>query len=237
MLPFSVDPLETLRPGAATARVEGNVWVRPTPTPGQPPPLPEIRDLKWTAEQFTEAAEGRLPQGEATDPEWKYGDLDAGFKKAALVLDETFITPNTSHQCLESRSCFAYWQNSKLYIHLSTQSTVQTVNSIARWLSLEPTDIVVIAEYCGGGYGSKATGSVTDIIPALLAKKTGTPVMMRLSREEEHAVGRARPAMHARVKLVLQKTAVSQPSTCLPSSKAAHTALAVMAIRLAAMRH
>ncbi len=36
VLPFNVDPLETLRPGAKTARVEGNVWIRPTPTPGQP---------------------------------------------------------------------------------------------------------------------------------------------------------------------------------------------------------
>ena len=79
-------------------------------------------------------------------PPWSYGDVEAGFKKAALVLDETFITPNTSHQCLESRSCMAYWQNGKLHIHLSTQSTIQTVNSIARWLSLEPTDIVLISE-------------------------------------------------------------------------------------------
>ena len=99
----------------------------------------------------------------------------------------------------------AYWQNGKLHIHLSTQSTIQTVNSIARWLSLEPTDIVLVSEYCGGGYGSKATGSVTDIIPALLAKKTGTPVMMRLSREEEHMVGRARPAFHSRVKVGFAK--------------------------------
>ena len=46
VLPFNVDPVATLRPGAATARVEGNVWVRPTPTPGQPPPLPQIKDLE-----------------------------------------------------------------------------------------------------------------------------------------------------------------------------------------------
>ena len=205
VLPLNVDPVATLRPGAATARVEGNVWVRPTPTPGQPPPLPEIKDLKWTDEQFAEFNEGKLPMGEHTDPVWSFGDVEAGFKKAALVLDETFVMPNTSHQCLESRSCMAYWQNGKLHIHLSTQSTIQTVNSIARWLSLEPTDIVLIGEYCGGGYGSKATGSVTDIIPALLAKKTGTPVMMRLSREDEHMVGRARPAFHSRVKVGFAK--------------------------------
>jgi CO/xanthine dehydrogenase Mo-binding subunit len=205
VLPFNVDPLETLRPGAKTARVEGNVWIRPTPQPGQPPPLPQIRDLKWTEEQFREVEEGRMPMGEDTDPSWSFGDVEAGLKNAALVLDETFITPNTSHQCLESRSCMAFWQNGKLHIHLSTQSTIQTVASIARWLSIEPTDIVLISEYCGGGYGSKATGSVSDIIPALLSKKTGTPVMMRLSREEEHNVGRARPAMHARMKVGFSK--------------------------------
>ena len=87
VLPYNVDPVATLRRGAATARVEGNVWVRPTPTPGQPPPLPEIKDLKWTDEQFAEFNEGRLPMGESTDPVWSFGDVDAGFLKAGLVLD------------------------------------------------------------------------------------------------------------------------------------------------------
>src|SRR5258706_1768881 len=137
----------------------------------------------------------------ATDPSWSYGYLEAGFKKADVVLDETFVTPNTSHQCLESRTSVTYWQSGKLFIHLSTQSAVQTVMSVVRWLSIEPENVVLISEYCGGGYGSKGTGSVTDIIPALLAKKTGTPVQMRISREEEHGIGGARPALHGRMKV------------------------------------
>ena len=66
--------------------------------------------------------------------EWSYGDVEAGFKNAALVLDETFSTPNNHHQTLEPRTAMAYWQNGKLYMHTGTQSTVQTVASIARWL-------------------------------------------------------------------------------------------------------
>ena len=88
----------------------------------------------------------------------RYGDVDAGFKNAALVLDETFVTPNTSHQTLEPRTAMAYWQNGKLYIHCSTQSVVQTVGSVSRWMHLEPKDVVLISEYTGGGFGSKATG-------------------------------------------------------------------------------
>ena len=204
-LPFSVDPVASLLPGAMNARVEGNVWIRPTPVAGQPPGIPEVQDLKWTEAEVEEYKAGRLPMGKDTDPPWSYGDLEAGFKKAALVLDETFVTPNTSHQCLEARSSMAYWQNGKLFIHLSTQSTVQTVMSVVRWLELEPENVVLIGEYCGGGYGAKGTGTVTDIIPALLAKKTGTPVQMRISREEEHSIGGARPALHGRMKVGFTK--------------------------------
>jgi len=204
-LPFNVDPVASLLPGAMNARVEGNVWVRPASAPGQPPALPEVQDLKWTEAEVAEYNAGRLPLGKDTDAPWSYGDIEAGFKKAALVLDETFVTPNTSHQCLESRTSLAYWQNGKVYIHLSTQSVVQTVMSVVRWLDLAPENVVVISEYCGGGYGSKGTGSVTDIIPALLSKKTGTPVQMRVSREEEHGIGGARPSIYGRMKVGFTK--------------------------------
>ena len=38
-----------------------------------------------------------------------------------------------------------------------------------------------------------------------LAKKTGTPVQMRISREEEHGLGGARPAVHGRMKVGFTK--------------------------------
>ena len=140
-----------------------------------------------------------------TPDEWSYGDLDAGFKNAALVLDETFVTPNTSHQTLEPRTAMAYWQNGKLYIHCSTQSVVQTVGSVSRWLHLDPKDVVVISQYTGGGFGSKATGTITSMIPALLSKKLNAPVMMRIDRETEHYIGGARPAVHGRLKVGFAK--------------------------------
>ena len=93
--------------------------------------------MKWTEEDFEEAKDGRMPMGKATE-EWHVGDLEAGFKNAALVLDETFVTPNTSHQCLETRTAMAYWQNGKVYVHTGTQSTAQTVPAIARWLGIDP---------------------------------------------------------------------------------------------------
>ena len=196
-LPFVVDPLETLRPGGPNPRTDGNVWTRPAPPN---PPQPQVTTLKWADADFAGVKENRLPMGKAPD-EWTYGDLDAGFKNAALVLDESFATPDTSHETLEPRSAMAYWQNGKLFMHTGTQSTAQTLPAIARWLNMDASNIVFISEYTGGGFGSKITGGVTMIIPALLAKKTNAPVMMRISREEETFIGRARPAFQGRMKV------------------------------------
>src|ERR1022692_4730553 len=197
-LTFVVDPLDTLRPGGPNPRTDGNVWV--TPPGGQP----AVRELKWTEADFAETRYGRLPMGKTPD-EWSYGDLDAGFKNAALVLDETFVTPDTSHQTLETRSAMAYWQNGKVYVYTGTQSTVQTVPAIARWLNIDPGKVVLISEYTGGGFGSKITGGVTLTIPALLSKKANAPVMMRISREEETFIGRARPSLLGRIRAGFSK--------------------------------
>ena len=204
-LPFVVDPLVSLRPGGPNARLEGNIWGKAKPAaPGAPITPPAIEELKWTDADFAEYEHGRLPMGTTPD-EWAYGDVEAGFKNAALVLDETFVTPNTSHQTLEPRTAMAYWQNGKLYIHCSTQSVVQTVGSMSRWLHLDAKDIVVISQYTGGGFGSKATGTITAVIPALLSKRLNAPVMMRIDRETEHYIGGARPAMHGRLKVGFAK--------------------------------
>jgi len=201
-LPFAVDPLDTLRPGGPNPRTDGNIWTRPASTQG--PGAPVVKELKWTKADFEEEKHGRLPMGQTPD-QWTYGDLDSGFKDAALVLDETFVTPDTSHQTLETRSAMAYWQNGKVYIHTGTQSTAQTLPAIARWLNIDADKIVFISEYTGGGFGSKITGGVSMIIPALLAKKANAPVMMRISREEETFIGRARPSFQGRMKVGFSK--------------------------------
>src|SRR5579883_581195 len=220
-LPHVIDPLESLKPGRPNARLEGNIWIRPPAPQGQPAPPPLVKELKWTEADFAEAKEGRLPMGKLRpegvlvapqSDEWSFGDLQAGFQKADLVLDETFVTPNTSHQTLETRSAMAYWRNGKVFLHCSTQSTQPTAPAVARWLGLldergfpDTSRVVIISEYTGGGFGSKITSAIAAIIPALLSKKTGAPVMMRISREEEHFIGRARPSLQGRLKVGFTK--------------------------------
>jgi xanthine dehydrogenase molybdenum-binding subunit len=200
-LPFVVDPVESLRPTGANGRREGNVWFPPPPAQGAAgaPPRPTIQTLKWSEQDFASALEGALPMGKAAE-EWSYGDLDAGFKNAAVIVDETFVVQSTGHQPMETRSAMAYWQNGTLYLHGSTQSVARTIDPLASWLGMDAANIVLVSEYCGGGFGSKGAGAISMVVPALLAKKTGMPVMMRISREEELYIGRARTGMVGRAR-------------------------------------
>ena len=112
----------------------------------------------------------------------------------------------TSHQPLESRSCMAYWQNGKCYMHVSTQSLARTVASVAGWVGVKPDELVLISEYTGGGFGSKIPGAQSMAIPALMSKKlNGRPVMMRVSRAEETYIGRVRPGYQGWIKMGFKK--------------------------------
>ena len=189
-LPFCVDPLDSLRPDGPNARTDGNTAVR-----GE-----GVQEHKWTAADFAAAGEGQLPMGEPL-AEWSYGDVEAGFAEAALVLDETFVTANTSHHSMEPRSAMSYWQNGKCYLYGSTQSQSYIVPGLSRYLEIEPDDLVYIAEFCGGGFGSKGGAYPIMAVPAYMAKKTGRPVLMRISRAEENFIGSARPGFQGRIKM------------------------------------
>jgi CO/xanthine dehydrogenase Mo-binding subunit len=194
-LDFVIDPLDSLRPGGPNGRTEGNVFVGG-----------EVKTIKWTAEQHDRAVRGQFPTDAEAGVTTVWGDVDKGFAEADVVVEHTQYQASTSHQPLESRTAMAYWQNGKLYLHGSTQSVSRTVASVAGWVGVPARDVIVISEYCGGGFGSKIPGAQTMAIPALLSKKlNGRPVMMRISREEETYIGRTRPGFQAWAKMGFKK--------------------------------
>jgi len=191
-LPFTVDPLASLHPNGVNARSEGNV--------GNSALAEAIRTVRWTDQDFAAADGGELPQGEAAN-EWVIGDIAAGFAEAKYTLDESFVTASYSHHSMEPRSAMAYWQNGKCHLYASSQSQSFPVPAVASYIGIEPENLVFIAEFCGGGFGSKGAGYPSMAIPAYLARFTGRPVMLRISREEEYYIGSARHGFQGRIKM------------------------------------
>ncbi len=191
-LPFTTDPLDSLRPGGPEARTQGNI--------GNATLQGEFHSIHWNNDEFAELDQGRLPLGEVVR-EWQVGDLDAGFEEAAYIIDESFVTASFSHNSMEPRSAMSYWENGKCYLYGSSQSGSFPIPALAGYIGIDPADLVFVAEFCGGGFGSKGGPYPVMTIPAHLARLTNRPVMMRVSREEEFYIGSARHGFQGRVKM------------------------------------
>ena len=190
-LPFTVDPLESLYPGGASARLDGNVYSYLSDN---------LTNHHWTARDFVQAGENNLPQGDPLD-QWVYGDIDQGFADSAIVLDETFVTAGQSHHSMEPITAMAYWQSGKCFLYGSTQSQTAVMEDLPKYLDTELENIVYISEFCGGGFGSKARAYPIMAVPAHFSRKIQRPVMLRISRSEEYFLGSARPGFQGRVKI------------------------------------
>ena len=191
-LPFVIDPLESLRPDGPNAHVGGNVANRRGV---------KLQQIKWSGKDFAQAGEDKLPMGKAVT-EWSFGDVEAGFAKAKVVVEETFVSAANAHHAMEPRSAAAYWENGKVHVWGSTQSSSFAVPSLARFIGIKPTDINLVSEFCGGGFGGKGLSYPLMALPALMSKKlNGRPVHMRVSRADEFYNGSARAAFQGWVKI------------------------------------
>lgn len=189
-LPFTLDPLQSLHPGGPNARSEGNVGSGTVP----------IRTLKWTAQDFAAANGKRLPMGKPALA-WSYGDLEAGFHDAKVVIEESFVTAGVAHECLETRSALAYWQKGTCFLYGSTQGQSFEMPALAQFIGIPVDNLVYVSEFCGGGFGSKGSAYPWMSIPAHMARKTGRPVMLRVTRNEEYFIGSARSGFQGHVKI------------------------------------
>jgi xanthine dehydrogenase YagR molybdenum-binding subunit len=128
------------------------------------------------------------------------GDLAAGFKAAAHLVENTYNTQVQTHVSLETHGCVCEWQGENLTAWVSTQAVHATREGFAKGLDIPMNNVRVVTEYMGGGFGSKFGPDVQGIICAQIAKKAGAPVHLMLDRKEEHLATGNRPSAYARIK-------------------------------------
>ena len=147
------------------------------------------------------APEGVFPNGNVRQGNvQEVGDLDAGFKAAAYTLEQTYATHVNTHVCMESHGTVCEWEGDKLTAYVSTQGVNSARDNFAAGLGIPQTNVRVICQYMGGGFGSKLQLGAEGIICAKLAKQAGAPVKLTLDRKEEHLVTGNRPSAAARIK-------------------------------------
>ncbi len=123
----------------------------------------------------------------------KYGDPEAGFAEADVVIEDTYFYPGSTHVPLETHVAVAdYDARGKLTVWSSTQIPHYLHRALARVCRLRPQDVRVIKPQVGAGYGGKSDPFPNELCAALLSMKTGRPVKFILDREEVFYTHRGR---------------------------------------------
>jgi xanthine dehydrogenase YagR molybdenum-binding subunit len=128
------------------------------------------------------------------------GNVDEGFTKATHIVEGLYSTQVQTHTSLETHGGMCEWEGDKLTAWVSTQAVHAARDGIAKALGIQQADVRVLADYMGGGFGSKLGFDRQVVVAARLAKAAGAGVKMMLSRKEEHLVTGNRPSSFAKVK-------------------------------------
>ncbi len=114
----------------------------------------------------------------------EWGDIEAGFNSADLIIENTYITPFEEHAMLETESAVAYVDfDGTMVVYASAQAPHRDRMQIARALGVPEMMVREITPHIGGAFGAKDEAHI-QIHAALLAQKTGRPVKVVRTREE-----------------------------------------------------
>ena len=128
------------------------------------------------------------------------GDLEAGFKAAAHIIDATYSTHVITHVCLESHGALSEWDGDKLTVWMSTQGVHGSRQQLAAALKIPEANVRVICQYMGGGFGSKVAADAPIVISARLAQEAKAPVKLMLERKEESLDSGNRPSSFSKIR-------------------------------------
>lgn len=173
VLPAVFDPEEAIKPDAPRLHDKG----------------PESR-IKNPSRNLAAEAQGD-----------RVGDVAKGFAEADAIHEGTYFVPRVQHAHLETLSAIAWIdETGRLNVRSSTQVPFLTRIELARVFDLPQEKVRIFCERVGGGFGAKQE-MLTEDIAALAALKTGKPVKLEFTREEQFTGATTRHPMKVSVKI------------------------------------
>jgi xanthine dehydrogenase YagR molybdenum-binding subunit len=129
------------------------------------------------------------------------GDVSKGFAEAEVTVEGEYRTQVQTHSALETHGVVADWKDDGLTVYASTQGTSTVRDEFAAIFNLKKSQVHVITEFMGGGFGAKFGAGNVGMIAAQLSKKAGAPVRLMLNRKDEHLSVGNRPSSVQRLKI------------------------------------
>ncbi|HET8825790.1 MAG TPA: molybdopterin cofactor-binding domain-containing protein, partial [Terriglobales bacterium] len=116
------------------------------------------------------------------------GDVEAEFAKGGQILEADYYAPHLAHVSMEPPVALADVRGDKAVIWTSTQNPQAVQEVVGAQLGIPPENVICNVALLGGGFGRK---SKPDYVAeaAILSKKTGKPVKVTWSREDDVKFG------------------------------------------------
>ncbi len=160
------------------------------------PSAPLIHDDRSKYKNAPKIPEGVSAHNLQSFTQWKHGDLDAAFQRAARVFEHTFRTPLSHHGYLEPCACTVQvHSDGRVEVWAANKGPWGLRDQMAEDFGVPKEKIKVYIVHVGGDFGAKA--SLIDVPVAFyLSKATGRPVKLVFdSTEEILAGGHRHPAV------------------------------------------
>jgi len=188
VLPASVDPLESMKPGAPPVAEAGTE--ADTSEAQAHGSVAGVNSEAKPAKAVNISQQARLQRG----------DVAKGLAESDVVIEKTYRIPMVHQGYLEPHAVLAQWDTTgQLTLWASTQGSFNTRSEVADVLELPENRIKVIPMECGGGFGGKIR-ALCEPITAVLARVTGRPVRYVMTRREELEAGMPAPQVIIRLK-------------------------------------
>ncbi|MSQ60594.1 MAG: xanthine dehydrogenase family protein molybdopterin-binding subunit [Betaproteobacteria bacterium] len=125
-----------------------------------------------------------MPSNIAKRVEFGFGDLEAGFAKADVIVEREFTTKPVHQGYIEPHACLAsVSEDGKAELWCTTQGQFIVRAFCAKLLGMEVSNLRVTASEIGGGFGGKTVVYLEPLALAL-SRKACQPVKMTMSRTE-----------------------------------------------------
>jgi CO/xanthine dehydrogenase Mo-binding subunit len=102
---------------------------------------------------------------------------------------------------MEPHAAVVDWQEDELTMWCSTQAIFPVRAELAQRFGLDPSRVRVIAEFVGGGFGSKIEPGAEGLVATEISRRLRRPVSAIMTRHEEQIVGGHRAATQQTVRL------------------------------------
>src|SRR5579859_4438039 len=112
------------------------------------------------------------------------GNVDDGFAKGGKVVEAEYYAPLLAHASMEPPAALAVYRDGKVEAWAPTQSPVGARDAIAEAVGAKKENVTVHVTLLGGAFGRKSFPDFA-VEAAVLSKKTGKPVKVVWTREDD----------------------------------------------------